>query len=1110
MPLSDPPRARCRLASSRPRWELLLLAVAVAAVVAPASALTLAEAPLFLTGTVKPNVLVIYDNSQSMDGTMSGRVIAGDDATTRGNIARSVLRSSITSYRSAFNWGLESFALQSAATSNTTYAYYFGSDTEVVYTNTCVAGVSSTNGNRRCVANPEKGNGYNYITYARSSDDADINDVLYNATDLGPQLYGIGVSGTSNYWVWQNHNSWAGNGWSAGSFSNGWSQPWTYTPTDAGFLPQTPPYSRQFYLRRAWGYLTNITGAGVVNEAVAVDGSTHYNKLMSLLASETATASTGEIKNAAVFTPLAGSLATAGSYFSNTLSGFTTPVTATCQRNFVLLATDGNPTGRTDGTMYSLADQANTYDAGTGTWTFGTAANDVFSQISALRSTTVANAAALNGSYDVQTYVIGLGDTVANASSIASLNRMASLGGTKSALLASDSAGLASALDLISRDIIARTGAAATVTLNAGSWNSGTQVYQARFSSGDWSGQLLSYAMASDGSLAASATWDSAQRLNAQNWDSGRQIVTYKASAALGSRGVPFRWPANAASPTATEIDSTLVTALNKNATGTTDGYGSQRLEWLRGNTALEQRNCSSCSAPVFRSRPVSVLGDIINSSPANVTGGGRYLRDSIESASYATFKSARTAKQALIAVGANDGMLHVFNTSNGDEVFAYVPGAVASRLSLLTDSAYSHRYTVDGSPIAGDVYYGSAWHTVLTGGFGAGAKGLFNLDLSDPSLLTESNAAKVVRWEIDGSDADVGNIFQAPVLAKMKNGRWMAITGNGYNSSNGSAVLLVVDIETGAITKINTLATGGNGLSSVAAVSSTNNGVADVVYAGDLAGNLWKFDLSSATPSQWSVAYKQSTTPKPLYASGQPITARPDVTPHPSGGYLVMFGTGRYIDTSDNAAGSAQALYGIWDNGSTVSSSQLVGQTVLGTTTGGDGRSYRISTHAVGAPLATTYTGDNTITAASYTGTKLGWKLTLPASGERIVTQTAVRYGKVVASTLIPNTAACTYGGDGWVMEVDVLTGNRADSPALDTNGDNLVSAADLLTYNSGQAHASGVRMGAIPAAPGFIRAKDRRLDDKLINTSDGSVVRVREAGNATTSGRVSWEQLQ
>ncbi|HMW22793.1 MAG TPA: PilC/PilY family type IV pilus protein [Burkholderiaceae bacterium] len=1103
---ADFPGARPGPAHPLRRWGPIVLA----AVVAPAGALTLAEAPLFLTSTVKPNVLVIYDNSQSMDGTMSGRVIAGDDATTRGNIARSVLRNSITTYRSAFNWGLESFALKSAPALNTTYAYYFGADADVVYTNSCVGGVSPANGNRRCVANPEPGNGFNFITYARSGDDADINDVLYNGTDLGPQMYGIGVAGTSNYWVWQNHSNWAGNGWTAGSFFNGWNQPWTYTPTDAGFLPQTPPYSRLFYLRRAWGYMTDITGSGVISEAVAVDGTTHYNNLMSLLASETANAGTGEIKNAATYTPLAGSLATAGSYFSNTLAGSTTPVTATCQRNFVLLATDGNPTGRADGTMYSLADQANTYNAGTGTWTFGTAATDVFAQISALRSTTISNSAAINGNYDVSTYVIGLGDTVANASSIATLNRMALLGGTKVALLASDSAGLTSALDLISRDIIARTGAAATVTLNAGSWSSGTQVYQARFSSGDWSGQLLSYAMASDGSLAASPTWDSGQRLNAQNWSSGRQIATYKASGALGSRGVPFRWPANAASPTSSEIDASMVTALNKNASGTADGYGSQRLEWLRGNTALEQRNCSSCSAPVFRSRPVSVLGDIINSSPVNVTGGGRYLRDSIEAATYSTYKVARTAKQALIAVGANDGMLHLFKASNGDEVFAYVPAAVATRLSLLTDPAYSHRYTVDGSPTTGDVFYSSAWHTVLTGGFGAGAKGLYNLDLSDPALLTESNAANVVRWEIDGSDADVGNIFQAPVLAKMKNGRWMAITGNGYNSSNGSAVLLLVDIETGAVTKVDTQTPGSNGLSSVAAVSSSNNGVADVVYAGDLAGNLWKFDLSSATPSQWAVAYKQGSTPKPLYAAGQPITARPDVTPHPSGGYLVMFGTGRYVDTSDNAAGSAQALYGIRDNGSTVSSSQIVAQSILGTTTGADGRSYRISTHAVGAPGATTYIGDNTISTASYTATKFGWQLALPASGERIVTQTAVRYGKVVASTLIPSSAPCSYGGDGWLIEVDVLTGNRSDSPALDSNGDNLVDAADMLSYSGGHAYASGVRMGAIPAAPGFIRAQNRRLDDKLINTSDGSVVRVREAGNAAVSGRVSWEQLQ
>jgi type IV pilus assembly protein PilY1 len=466
------------------------------------------------------------------------------------------------------------------------------------------------------------------------------------------------------------------------------------------------------------------------------------------------------------------------------------------------------------------------------------------------------------------------------------------------------------------------------------------------------------------------------------------------------------------------------------------------------------------------------------------------------------------------VAVGANDGLLHVFDSTSGNEVFAYVPSLVASQLSALTESAYTHAYNVDGSPVARDVYYNGAWHTVLVSGLGAGAKGLFALDMTDPTKFTEANAASVVRWELGGSDGDVGHQLQQPLIARMKNGRWMAIVGNGYNSSNGRAVLLLVDIETGAVTRVNTLAgstSSVNGLSGVVAVSSANNGVADIVYAGDLAGNVWKFDLSSTDATQWKVAYGPAAQPAPLFttASGQMISARLDVTTHPEGGYLVSFGTGRYLDTGDNAAGASQALYGIWDKGEVVAASQLTTQSVLGTTVGPDSRTYRFTTHAVG-PVTPTYTGDNTITRTTFLSTKRGWVLNLPTAGERIVTQTAVRAGKVVVSTMIPSAVACTYGGDGWVMEVDAVTGNRSEAAALDTNADGNVDTGDLLAYQSAQAYASGVRAGAIPSAPRFIRAKNRTLDDKLISLSNGTIMKIREAGAPQGSGRSGWEQIQ
>ena len=1077
----------------------LVLLVAAAPRVS-AQTINFAQSPLFLGTTVKPNVLVVYDNSESMDGTMAGKLIAGDDDTTRGNVARSVLRSTITTYRNAFQWGIASFDLL-APTLYTTYAYYFGGDTQVLYTNDCVGGLSTSNGGLRCIANPQPGNGFNFLTYALTGDDPAINDVLY-APDFGAQLYGIGVSGSTSYNVYQSHG--AGTGWSRGSFSGGLGT-WGFTPTDAGYLPQTPPNNRMFWLRRAWGYYADITGKGKINQSVAADSTTQYNALMALLAKETNSAASAELKNGAVFTPLAGTLATVKSYFANTLAGTTTPISQSCQRNFMLLATDGNPTGKTNGEMYSLAEMVNTYNAVSGTWTFSTAANDVFNNVTALRSTPYSGK-----SYDIQTYVVGLGDSVANAASVASLNRMAELGGTDAAYLASSSAALSDAFRSVSIDIISKTAAASAVSLNSGSWNTGSKVYQGRFSSGDWSGQLLAFSIDASGTPAASADWDSAVAVNAQNWNTGRQILTYKPSAALGARGVALRWPASAAAPTATEIDLGLVTALNKDITGAVDGFGSQRLDYLRGNTARETRNCSACAAPLFRNRPATVLGDIIDSAPVYVGSGTGDFRDTIESSRYSSYASARAALTPSIYVGANDGMLHAINARTGAELFAYVPWAVRNRLSALSSNSYGHQYTVDGSPAVGDVYIGSQWRTLLVSGMNAGAPGVFALDISDPSKFNEANAASVVRWEFGETDADTGYIFGRPVLAKMRDGVWRAIIGNGYNSGNGVAVLLLLDLQTGAVTRISTgsgSAATPNGLSGVATVSKNDDGIVDYAYAGDLYGNLWKFDLTAASPASWKVALGTAAAPLPLFTavSGQQFTARPDVAKFPKGGYLVTLGTGRYLDIGDNSAGTTQTLYGIWDNGSSaVLLSDLQPQTVVSTAVGGSGSNYRLTTHAVGPATDAPIAGDNAISLASYYATKKGWKINLPSSGERVVAETTVRFGHVVASTLIPSTAACSFGGDGWIMDLDSITGNR--SPALDTNGDNAVDASD---YLSGSA-VSGVQVGAVPAAASIMRSRDRKLDDKLINTSAGNIVRVRESGNASASRRASWEQIR
>jgi len=511
------------------------------------------------------------------------------------------------------------------------------------------------------------------------------------------------------------------------------------------------------------------------------------------------------------------------------------------------------------------------------------------------------------------------------------------------------------------------------------------------------------------------------------------------------------------------------------------------------------------------------VLGDIVDSTPAYVAGGTGFYREGIDkTASYAGYKADQASRTPMVYVGANDGMLHAFDATSGAEVFAYVPAAVAHRLSAPTDPAYAHRYSVDGSPAVGDVVIGGKWRTLLVSGMNAGAKGLFALDITDPAKFTESNAADIVRWEVDGSDADVGHIFGSPTLTKTKAG-WKAIAGNGYNSSNGHAVLLVLDVATGQLTKIDTGNVGTiNGLSEVVAVSSNASGVTDIVYAGDLSGRLWKFDLSSADSAQWTVAYRG----RPLFtaAAGQAITAKPAVTPGTvAGSFIVTLGTGRYVDSGDTAAGGVQALYGIIDNQSTVALGDLQLQSITASNaTGQDGKTYRLTTHAVGPAADSVVAGDNAISAADYATSKKGWRLDLPSGGERVVTAATVRNGRVFVSTMTPNSAPCSSGGDGWVLELAVTTGNRWDDGSLDTNSDGKVDVKDRLSGVT----VSGVYSPSIPTRTVILRKPadaspvvkgSSNCETGITNTSGGAAPDTAcHVGSKRTSHRANWEQIR
>ena len=1101
-------------------FMILLSSIPMGALALPA--FTFSSYPLFLAPAIKPNVMLILDNSESMDATMVGKVISGDNLATRGNISRKIIRSIIKDYRFAFNWGLTTFETAKNTLYNT-HAYYIGDDTTMVYTNDCINGISASKNGLRCMVNPDaRTTGFAFITYLQSGDDANINDVLYSDS-MDSVLYGIGSSGTS-YFVRGGPRS-SGVDWSLGSFPVAGpfgTNAITFEPTDAGHLPQVSKMPRQIWIPRGWGYGSPITGRGKIVETVQPDSSAHYNKLLSLLANET-DKNTGEIKNSAYYTPLAGSITTVLNYFNNTTTSKPSPITQECQKNFLMLATDGNPTGMTAGAQYDPAQWTNIETPpGSGVWSYGQAQQDVFAQIKLLRETWFAGK-----KFDVQTYVIGMGDTVANPSSVAALNQMASIGGGfSSAFLGSDVDALTLAFQAIVGDIQSKTGASSSVALNGGSWNSGSMIYQAKFSSTDWSGNLVAFPVSGDGSVGIIPLWEANVKIKNQNWNTQRNLVTYKPSAPAGARGIPFRWPVVPSQPSTKELDLNQSDLLNRNGVGVVDNSGALRLNYLRGDASREIRNCSSpCIGPQFRNRISSPLGDIINSSPYYVGASDFGYSDDFEAVPYSTFVAANLSRAKMIYVGSNDGMLHAIKAESGDESFAYVPSSIYSTLSNLSSINYSHQYSVDGSPTVGDVFFAGRWRTMLVAGLRTGAKGLYALDVTDPANFSEANASSIVRWEFN--DVDMGYIFGQPLLVKTNNGRWSVVVSGGFNSNNstGQAFLFVIDAETGALVrKINTGSgsfSSPNGLSPAAAIDVNGDGIADVIYAGDLDGNLWKFDLSATSPAFWSVGNGRL----PLFTarSGQSITSRPDVTKFPGGGYFVGFGTGRYLASNDIADSTVMTAYGIRDTfiTGTVVSSELQEQRIIANGTGVDGNAYRLSTHAVGAPSDSAVTGDDSINLTDFFSTRKGWFVNLPDLGERVVADAKFRGGRIVLTSLTPDvTNACSFGGSGWVMEFDAITGNRLSTATFDTNGDNTListsgSDSDYMKF-AGQGpsarNASGRRLDTIPTAPGFMgnRKGTTSLEDKYFNTSEGTIMRVRETAGQNGEARVMWREMR
>jgi type IV pilus assembly protein PilY1 len=566
-------------------------------------------------------------------------------------------------------------------------------------------------------------------------------------------------------------------------------------------------------------------------------------------------------------------------------------------------------------------------------------------------------------------------------------------------------------------------------------------------------------------------------------------------------------------------------------------------------------RSKEGTAATDFRKRLPSVLGDIINSNPAYSSDKADFSGAFSGFPGYAAFfkqfderptQLGKKRKRAIF-VGANDGMLHAFNgegktaDGGGSELFGYVPSMIYSKLPLLAKQDYTvtgnHKYSVDGSPFVSDANIASAsspsWKTILIGGLGAGGAGFFTLDVTRPDDFKDTS----VLWEFTADDAkrtvatveksDLGASTTQARIARTKVGAdetWYAVFGNGYNSNqtptHGNAVLFTAKLgktggtwtENSDFYKLILSNDIDNGLSTPTLVDYDRDGFVDFMYAGDLQGNLWRIDARDANPASWTA--KKLFASKTALVAGQPITTAPQVTRHPNGGLIIMFGTGKYLETPDVESKSIQALYGIIDadpTSASVTTQSLSDLNPITIVTGSFEKAGPPKTTVIGKILPVSSPSSTTCV------TTKGWYANLNSGttpeGERNVFDSALVAGTLFMPTLIPSGDLCLGGGKSFLYSIDPFTGCASDPlQALASESAGIQSTPRFIAVSPAPVGLNSSTGGGRSVEIDEKGRQTTQLRVILLGNSEGAPVSVgNEAGRniSVSSGRLSWREI-
>jgi Tfp pilus tip-associated adhesin PilY1 len=685
------------------------------------------------------------------------------------------------------------------------------------------------------------------------------------------------------------------------------------------------------------------------------------------------------------------------------------------------------------------------------------------------------------------------------------------------------------AMRAILEDILMRAEASgASLAVDSQRVRESMTIYQTEYYPKDWLGDLKAkpLTMVTDEGLEVGkeSRWSAAQKLSEMSPDS-RKLLSF-------SEGAAFVFRTDSLPQAVAHLmvaDSRLERLSPKPA-------AREIVAYIRGEDRLgyRERKARHEDAPPYQYK----TGDFVHSAPVYHRG--------------------------LVYAGANDGMLHAFDALSGKEVFGFLPSFVHPHLWELMrpDYAENHRYFVDGPITIRTLVYDGGLRDVLVGGMRKGGMGYYGMTLRDTKTgwsvgkgdIGESDlVAGLSVWEFPpagkrSEEKDMGYSFStAAVVQSNGPGKpWVTIFGNGYKSLSGEAVLIVVNAITGEeIRRIRTGVGEGNGLSSPAVVDVNRDGTGDWVYAGDLKGNMWKFDISSSDPWDWDVYFEDGDTPKPLFTGmgkagedPQAITTKPGIARHCTGlGYMVVWGTGKYLHRSDMENYDQQTFYGVWDHGLSGKSgwlggldrSEVAAQENGAKHYGLDGSGYRLVEQRVRVTSAAPRENEGEIEGEAGPGVSVvvashsnypqnyifrkegenlvtprvleaestvGWFFDLPDMGERMVQDTLIHGPYAFGVSFIPegSVSTCESGGYSWFNAVESCTGSRSSQVVFDVDDNGRLemprkNEEGEWTYNDGLISAQGstavsrTRVEGMMYAPRILHGKD--ADVLLSSTS-------------------------